>query len=55
MREENDPFVANELVKVDRTVGCFCLEVGRDATQTQAVNGQHCFIGENSVKRVEVE
>jgi len=35
MREENDPFVANELVEVDWALGSLGLEVGSRASQTE--------------------
>lgn len=40
MREKDDPFVADELVEIDGSICRLGLEVGRYATQAQAVKGQ---------------
>lgn len=40
MREQDDPFVANELMKIDGSICRFSLEVGRYATQAQTAKGQ---------------
>lgn len=39
--EEDDPLVANEFVEVDRTGGGLCLEVGGNAAESEAVDGQY--------------
>lgn len=36
MGEQNDPFVANELMEIDRTLGCLGLEVWGNRSQTEA-------------------
>lgn len=41
MGEKDKPFVANELVKIYVPICRFSLKVGRFATKTQAVKGQH--------------
>lgn len=36
VREEDNPAVANELVKIDGTVGCVCFEIWRGRPKTKA-------------------
>lgn len=44
MAEQDYPFVANELVKVDRAISGFGLEVGSSASQAESVGmlGRRC-------------
>jgi len=44
MGEKDNPFVADELMKIYVPIRRFSLKVGRFATQTQAVKGQHPFV-----------
>lgn len=39
MAEEHHPLVADELMEINGSVGCLRFEVGRDASQPQAVEG----------------
>jgi len=39
VREENYPFVADELVEVNGTCGGLCLKVGGNAAETEAASG----------------
>lgn len=39
MREEDDPFVSDELVEVDGAVCGVCLEIGGDGAQAETVAG----------------
>ena len=36
MAEKDHPFIADEFVKVNRTIGSICLEVGSNAAETQS-------------------
>ena len=38
VREQDNPFVANELMEVDWARGSLCLEIGRNSAETKAVD-----------------
>ena len=40
MGEEDDPFVANEVVEVDGTLSSLSIEIGSDGTQTKTSSRQ---------------
>lgn len=44
VREQHDPFVADELVEIDGAGGCFRLEVGCNGPETEAGEGQRLCV-----------